>query len=147
MVVEKGDTVKIHYTGKLDDGTVFDTSKHGDHDHPLEFEAGAGKVIPGFDKAVLGMKKDEEKTVDIKPEEAYGEVRPELTQKVPRDKIPKDLEVKEGMMLGLMGPDGKQYPAKVIKVEDTEVTIDLNHPLAGKTLHFEIKVIDIIPKK
>ncbi len=140
MPVEKGNKVKIEYTGTLEDGTVFDSSeKHG---KPLEFEAGAGLVIPGFDKAVLGMEKDEEKEVTIKPEEGYGERKEELVKAVPRDKMPKEVEPKEGLMLIMATPDGHQIPTKIVKVEDTTITLDMNHPLAGKTLKFKIKVID-----
>ena len=142
MEVKKGSKVKIEYTGTLEDGTVFDsTENHGGE--PLEFEAGAGHVIKGFDDAVMGMKKGEEKEFSIPPEEAYGQPRPELRQEVPKDKFPPEQPVKEGMIIGIHGPDGRQYPAKVAKVGDTGVTLDLNHPLAGKTLKFKIKVVDI----
>jgi len=141
MTVKKGDKVKVEYTGTLEDGTVFDASeKHG---KPLEFEAGSGMVIPGFDNAVVGMKKDEEKEVKIEAKDAYGDVNPQLTQKIPRDKIPPEPEPKAGMMIGLAMPDGRQFPAIIKEVTDTEVTIDLNHPLAGKTLTFKIKVVGI----
>ncbi len=138
--VKKGDKVKIEYTGKLEDGKVFDTSEGR---APLEFEAGAGKVIPGFDKAVEGMELNEEKTFSIKSEEAYGPVRKELVQEFPRDKLPEKPEPEVGMMLALQGPDGRQIPAKITKVESDKVTIDINHPLAGKDLTFEIKVVGI----
>lgn len=141
MKVEKGKKVKIEYTGKLDDGTVFDSSeKHG---KPIEFEAGAGNVIPGFDNAVMGMEKGEEKEIKIKPEEGYGHPNPELVKKVPREQLPKDKELKPGMMLGVGLPTGQQIPAKITEVSDKEVTIDLNHPLAGKTLNFKIKVVEV----
>ena len=141
MTVKKGDKVKIEYEGKLDDGTVFDSSeKHG---HPFEFEAGAGQVIPGFDKAVDGMKKGEEKEVKIESKDAYGEPNPELVKKIPRDQLPKDKEIKPGMILGVGLPTGQQIPAKITDVDDKEVTIDMNHPLAGKNLNFKIKVVGI----
>ena len=143
MAVKKGDKVKVDYEGKLDNGEVFDSSTHGDHSHPLEFEVGKGDVIKGFDAAVEGMELNEEKEVEIKPEEAYGERNEQAMQKIPRDKLPPDQEPKEGMMLTLSTPDGKQFPAKINKVDDKEVTIDMNHPLAGQTLHFKIKVIEI----
>jgi len=139
-IVKKGDKVKIEYTGKLEDGNVFDTSEGKD---PLCFEVGSGQVIPGFDKAVDGMKKDEEKTFEIKSDDAYGPVRAELTQELPRDKLPKDPEPKEGMMLVMKAPDGRQVPAKIVKVSDDKVTIDVNHPLAGKNLTFTVKVVGI----
>jgi FKBP-type peptidyl-prolyl cis-trans isomerase 2 len=138
--VKKGDKVKIDYTGTLDDGTVFDTSKGKD---PLEFEAGSGMVIPGFDKAIIGMKKGEEKEINIPCKEAYGEPNPNAVQKIPRDKLPQDQEPKVGMMLGIGLPNGQQMPAKITKVTAKEITIDVNHPLAGKDLNFKLKVVGI----
>ncbi len=140
MVVKKGDKVKVEYTGTLDDGTVFDTSEGK---QPLEFEAGSGQLIKGFDNAIIGMEKGQEKEIKLKPEEAYGQPDPRLTQKIPRDKLPPGQEPKVGMVLGLQAPDGKQVPARITEVNDKEVIIDLNHPLAGKNLNFKIKVIDI----
>ena len=144
MKVVKGNLVKIEYTGKLADGTVFDASQN--HGRPLEFEVGSGMVIKGFDQAVEGMELNEEKTVIIPAEDAYGEARPEMMQEVPRDKLPKEPEPKEGMMLAIGTPDGRQIPAKITKVDEDKVTIDLNHPLAGKELTFEIKVVGIDEK-
>jgi len=141
MVIKKGDKVKLDYTGTLDDGTVFDSSKHGDHSHPLEFEAGAGQVVPGFDKAIMGMKVGEEKDFRLEPAEAYGEPRPELIQEAPRDKFPP--EVKEGMMVGIGLPNGAKIPGRVVKINDKTVKLDLNHPLAGKALNFKIKIVAI----
>ncbi len=144
MSIKKGDNVKVEYTGTLDDGTVFDSSKHGEHSHPLEFEVGAGQLIKGFDGAVIGMEKGEEKDIKLKPEEAYGQPNPQLTQKVPMDKLPPGQEPKAGMILGLATPDGKQVPARITEVNEKEIIIDLNHPLAGKNLNFKIKVVEII---
>lgn len=138
--VKKGDKVKIEYTGKLADGTVFDTS---DGKAPLTFEVGAKQVIPGFDKNVEGMKKDEENAFTLSIDEAYGPVRAELVQEIPRDKLPKDPEPKEGMMLMMQSPTGQQIPARITKVADDKVTIDINHPLAGKELTFEVKVVGV----
>ena len=143
MAVKKGDKVKVDYTGTLDDGTVFDSSQHGDHSHPLEFEAGSGMVIKGFDDAVMGMNKGQEKTFKIKPEEAYGNHNPALIQRIPLDKFPKAKELKKGQMLALVGKDGQQFGAKVTELNDKEATLDLNHPLAGKTLNFKIKLVEI----
>jgi len=141
MAVKKGDKIKVEYTGTLDDGTVFDSSeKHG---QPLEFEVGSGQIIKGFDEAVVGMKEGEEKEIKLPPEQAYGDPNPQMVQKVPKDKLPKEIEAKEGMILMMALPNGQQLPARLVKVEETEVTIDLNHPLAGKTLNFKIKVIGI----
>ena len=138
MTAKKGDKVKVHYEGKFEDGTVFDSSeKHG---QPLELEIGKGLVIKGFDIALEGMKEGEEKEVTLKPSEAYGDPNPKLVQKFPKESMPKGQEVKEGMILALQAPDGKKFPARVAKIDDKEVTIDLNHPLAGKTLIFKLKM-------
>jgi len=140
MTIKKGDKIKVDYNGKLEDGNVFDSSeKNG----PLEFEVGSGMIIKGFDNAVIGMKKGEEKEITIKPAEAYGEIHKELVQKVPRDKLPAEPEPKAGMVLVLQSPDGMQFPAKIAEVTKDEVAIDLNHPLAGKTLIFKIKIVDV----
>jgi len=138
MTIKKGDKVKVDYTGKLDDGTVFDTS---DGKQPLEFEVGAGMVIKGFDEAVVGMKKGEEKEIKLKPEDAYGEPKKDLLKKIPKEQLPKEPEPKAGMALMLSTPDGKQFPAKITEVGKDDVTIDLNHPLAGKNLNFKIKIV------
>jgi FKBP-type peptidyl-prolyl cis-trans isomerase 2 len=144
MVVKKGDKIKVDYTGTLDNGTVFDSSMHGDHSHPIEFEVGAKQVIKGFDDAVVGMKKGEEKNITIKPEEAYGKYDPKAVQKIPRKHLPKEgPEPKAGMMLAFNTPDGRQFPAVIKEVTESEIIVDMNHPLAGKTLHFKIKVVEV----
>lgn len=141
MVIKKGDKVKVEYEGTLEDGTVFDSSKK--HGEPLEFVVGSGQLIEGFDDAVLGMKKGEKKEVRLEPTKAYGEHNPKLTKKIPRTQLPQNEELKPGMMLMLTLPNGTQFTANVIDLDDESVTIDLNHPLAGKTLNFKIKVLDI----
>jgi peptidylprolyl isomerase len=133
--------VKLEYEGKLEDGTVFDSSER--HGKPLEFVIGTDQIIPGFEKAVMRMQKGEEKTFKLKPPEAYGEHNPQLVQKFPRDRLPKGDEPKPGMLLVLTLPDGNQLPAKITGVEKDWITIDLNHPLAGKTLTFKIKLVEI----
>lgn len=144
MAVKKGDTVKVDYTGTLEDGTVFDSSeKQG---KPLEFEVGAGKIIKGFDEAVVGMEKGGEKEITMEPAKAYGDHNPQLIQKVPREQLPKEQELKPGMMLGVTLPNGTQIPAKITKIDEKEATLDLNHPLAGKTLKFKIKIVEIKSK-
>ena len=142
MPVKKGDRVKVEYTGKFEDGKVVDSS--ASHEQPLEFVAGGGQVVPGFDNAVIGMEKGEEKEVRLRPSQAYGEPDPALVKKLPRDDFPKDVKLKPGMTLGLMQPGLGQMPAKVMAVTENEVTIDLNHPLVGKILNFKIKVVDIL---
>ncbi len=139
MAIKKGDTVQVHYTGKLEDGTVFDSSEQ--HGQPLEFSVGGGQLIKGFDEAVVGMEKGEEKTVTLPPDQAYGEANPQMTQKFPKDQVPG--EVKPGMSLMVKTPEGQQFPAKVAEVSDKDITLDFNHPLAGKTLVFTIKVVDV----
>jgi len=139
MTVEKGHKIKVEYTGSFESGEVFDSSeKHG---QPLEFIAGAGMVVTGFDAAVIGMKANEEKEVTLKPEEAYGPRNEKAIQKVPKDKFP--AEAKEGMMIGVPLPNGQQIPAKIEKIDEKSVTIDMNHPMAGKTLVFKIKVVEV----
>ncbi|MEA3429922.1 MAG: peptidylprolyl isomerase [Nanoarchaeota archaeon] len=143
MPVKEGDKVKVDYEGKFDDGTVFDSSTHGDHSHPLEFEIGAKQVIPGFEEAIKSMEIGEEKEVVLESKDAYGDVNPELHKKLPREMLPKDQEPKVGMMLAMQGPDGQQFPAKIVEVDEKEITVDLNHPLAGKTLHFKLKLVGV----
>ena len=141
MTIKIGDKVKVNYTGSLEDGKVFDDSeKHG---KPLEFEVGAKQVIKGFEDAVMGMKKDEEKNITLKPEEAYGHYNEELIKKVPREGLPKDQEPKSGMMLMMSLSNGQQVPAKIKEVTEKEIKIDLNHPLAGKVLNFKLKIAEI----
>ncbi|MDH3352874.1 MAG: peptidylprolyl isomerase [Nanoarchaeota archaeon] len=139
MAVEKGNKIKVEYTGTLESGEVFDASER--HGQPLEFEAGAGMVVSGFDAAVMGMEIGEEKEITLKPEEAYGEPHPNAIQKVPKDKFPAEAEA--GMMIGVPLPNGQQIPAKITAIDDKEVTIDMNHPMAGKTLIFKIKIVAI----
>tara|TARA_Y100000310_G_C20618956_1_gene782214 strand:+ start:966 stop:1409 length:444 start_codon:yes stop_codon:yes gene_type:complete len=144
MKIKKGDKIKADYEGKLDNGEVFDSSTHGDHSHPIEFTVGEGQVIKGFDDAVVGMEKGEEKEFTIKSEGAYGERKEELKQKIPRDKLPQDQDPKEGMVLMIGNPEtGQQFPTKILAVDDKEVTIDMNHPLAGKDLTFKIKIVSV----
>lgn len=145
MPVKKGDRVKVDYTGTLGDGTVFDSSeKHG---KPLEFEAGSGQVIRGFDTAVMGMKKGEEKEITLQPDQAYGERNESLVKDVPRAQFPEKMEINAGMTLLLGLPDGQKFPATVKSVDGGKVMIDLNHPLAGKALTFKIKVVGVSSKK
>lgn len=145
MSIKEGDKVKVEYTGTFDDGAVFDsTEKHG---QPIEFEVGSHQVIPGFEKAVIGMKEGDEKDIKLTPADAYGEHNPQLIKKLPKDQLPKDQEPKPGMMILLSFPEGKQLPAVIKEVSDADITIDLNHPLAGKNLNFKLKVVGITPKQ
>ena len=139
MAVEKGNKIKVDYVGRFENGEVFDaSSKHGE---PLEFVAGQGMVVAGFDSAVIGMDVGEEKEVTLKPEEAYGEADPRVIQKIPKENFPP--EAKVGMMIGVPLANGQQIPAKITEITDSEVTIDMNHPMVGKTLIFKIKVVEI----
>jgi len=144
MVIEKGDKVKVNYVGYLEDGSVFDSSKE---DEPLEFVVGENKIIKGFEEAVVGMEKGEEKEIILKPNEAYGDVNPELVKKIPKENFKSDVEPKEGMMLTLTAPNGIRLPARIVEVGENDLTIDLNHPLAGKTLKFKIKVLEVEKNK
>jgi FKBP-type peptidyl-prolyl cis-trans isomerase 2 len=138
---KKGDKVAIEYEGSLDDGTVFDSSKN--HDKPLEFVVGSGQVIPGFDRAVTGMKVNEEKKIRREPTAAYGEKNPKLTHKIERTKLPPKPEPKPGMGLVMGAPGQPDRKAMITEVTKDHVVIDMNHPLAGKALTFAIKLVKI----
>ncbi len=136
-----GNTVRIHYTGKLDDGTQFDSSAGRE---PLEFALGSGQVIQGFDKAVEGMTVGESKSVRIPAEEAYGPRHNELVQEVPKSALSDDINPVVGMPLQATGPDGKVMKLVVIAVAEKSVTVDGNNPLAGQALNFDIELVDIV---
>lgn len=148
MKVKKGDVVKVEYEGRFEDGEVFDTSSHGDHSHPLEVTVGEGEVIEGFDNALNGAELNKEIEFRIEPEEAYGERRKELEQKIPKHmiKLPDGQAPKKGMTLVVASPDGGQMPVQILDVNEETITIDLNHPLAGKVLIFKVKVVEINSK-
>lgn len=135
-----GDTVKIHYTGTLDDGTEFDSSRGRE---PLEFQLGSGQVIPGFDRAVDGMAVGESKTVAIPAGDAYGERQEDMVQEVPRSALPPDMEPEVGMALGARSQDGAEMRLTVTAVAAETITVDGNHPLAGKALNFAIELVSI----
>jgi len=137
---KKGDKVKVHYTGKLTDGSVFDSSENRE---PLEFELGAGMMIAGFDKAVTGMKVGETKTANLSAEEAYGQKNDEMVVEVPKSQLPEDLKPEVGQQLGMQQPNGQNVPVVVTKVEAETIEIDANHPLAGKDLVFDIELVEI----
>lgn len=135
-----GDTVAVHFTGKLDDGTVFDTSREGE---PLTFEVGADEVIDGFDRAVRGMEVGETREARLEPGEAYGERDDELVFPVSRDQLPDEFEPEVGDELAVEIDDGREVPGRVAEVDDDTVTLDLNHPLAGRPLTFEIELVEV----
>lgn len=143
MVIKKGDKVRVDYEGRFEDGTIFDTSMHGDHSHPLEFEVGAGQMIAGFDNGVIGLNIGDEKEITLKPEEAYGQYNEKLVQKVPLRKMPTGAKLEEGMELYVRTPEGHEIPVKIKKIVGDMVEIDLNHPMAGKTLIFKIIIKSI----
>jgi len=135
-----GKTVKIHYTGTLENGSQFDSSEGRD---PLEFQLGSGQVIPGFDKAVEGMTVGESKTVSIAPEDAYGHRNEQAIQEVPKSALPEDLVPVEGMMLQAQNQNQQPVQLTVTAVGDETITVDANHPLAGKTLNFKISLVEV----
>lgn len=153
----KGSTVRVHYTGRLKDGTVFDSSRPNpsapaakiigsepdEVSEPLEFVIGAGSVIPGFEKAVTGMQVGDKKTVEIDSEEAYGEYVQEFVKVVPRSQLDLDFDLQEGMALELHTESGRVIPITVTEVTEATVTLDANHPLAGQTLFFDLELVAI----
>jgi FKBP-type peptidyl-prolyl cis-trans isomerase 2 len=136
-----GDTVRIHYTGTLADGTRFDSSAGRD---PLEFALGSGQIIPGLDRAVTEMTVGESRTVTIPADEAYGAHDPGRCQAVPREQIPDHIPLDPGTQLQVQTPDGQAIPVVVAEVTETEVTLDANHPLAGQDLTFEVELVEIV---
>jgi peptidylprolyl isomerase len=138
---KSGDTVRIHYTGTLDDGTEFDSSAGRE---PLEFALGGGQVIPGFDSAVDGMAVGENKTVTIPAEQAYGERHEQLVQQVPKDTLPEEIDPAIGMQLQSRSPEGQVMSLVVTDVADDTITVDGNHPLAGHSLTFAIELVEIV---
>lgn len=139
-MIEDGKKVRIHYTGTLNDGTQFDSSAGRD---PLEFETGAGLVIPGFDAAVRDMEVGGKKTVTLPCKEAYGEAREEMVGDIPKDRFPADMELSVGMPLQMQGPQGP-LGAIVKAIKEDAVTIDANHPLAGKDLTFALELVEVV---
>ena len=137
---KSGDTVKVHYTGKLTDGTVFDSSKGRE---PLEFTIGAGQLIPGFDAAVVGMTVGESKTVIIPPEEGYGPHNEEMVVQADRKQFPPDADPQVGMQFQSNAEGGQTLVVTVTAVEGDTITLDGNHPLAGRDLTFEIEVVEV----
>lgn len=137
--VKEGDTVKVHYTGTLKNGEVFDSSKDKE---PLEFTLGEGQLIPGFEKAVVGMAIGDSASIDIPSDEAYGEEREDLIINVPKDQLPDDVTPQVGMQLQVNQGNGQPIPVRIKEVGETELTLDANHPLAGKDLSFEIELVE-----
>ena len=139
-MIENGQKVKIHYTGTLDDGNQFDSSAGRD---PLEFEMGAGMVIPGFEKGVADMEVGEKKSINISAVDAYGEKRDGMVMDFERSQLPEGMEPEVGMGLQMQGPQGQPVQVRITVVAETTVTIDANHPLAGKNLNFELELVEV----
>lgn len=137
----EGKTVKIHYKGTLDDGEVFDSSY--ERDEPIEFVVGSGHVIKGFDEGVKDMKVGDKKTIHIEPDEAYGQKDPGLVQTVSLSEIPNSADLPDSGTIYFQGPDGQPIPAEIVEKTDDQVTFDLNHPLAGKALNFDLELVDV----
>lgn len=137
---KEGDEVQVHYTGKLEDGTVFDTSEDGE---PLSFTIGENRVIPGFEEAVTGMEPGDSKTTEVDPEQAYGEHRDDMVMEMERDQIPDDVDPEVGQQLQLRLENGQTVPVLITALGEDTVTIDANHPLAGRTLLFDIELVDV----
>ncbi len=140
MTIEAGNQISVHYTGTFEDGEIFDSSQGRD---PLSFEVGAGQMIQGFDEAVVGMKNGESKRITLAPEEAYGPRNEELLIDIPNSNFPEDMKLEVGMMLQMSNQEGQPVPATVAEINEESVKMDVNHPMAGKTLNFEIEIIDI----
>ncbi len=138
--VESGHFVSVHYKGTLENGEMFDTSEGR---HPMEVEMGAGQIITGFEKALMGMALNEKKVFTLEPDEAYGNRDDSLTHSFDRSEIPAEMDVEVGQTVALSSPEGQQVPAQIVEVDDKKVVVDLNHPLAGKTLTFDIEVVGI----
>ncbi|MDY6865984.1 MAG: peptidylprolyl isomerase [Halobacteriota archaeon] len=141
MPIKNGDTIKVDYTGTFDDGTIFDTSEG--HEEPLEFEVGSHMLLEEFENAVIGLEVGDETEIRLEPMEAYGDHDPGLVRDVPRDQIPIE-ELIEGSVLLLTSPKGDQIPAQVVEVKDKVVILDMNHPLAGASLNFKVKVRELV---
>src|SRR5690554_6822306 len=138
--VTGNETVKLHYTGKLGDGQIFDSSLERE---PLEVKLGEGHLIPGFEKGVVDMKLNEKKTFTIPKEEAYGEVQKELFQKIPNENLPPEIKPEVGMGLVSQNPDGSEHQLRIVDVKDEFIIVDANHPLAGQDLTFDLELIGI----
>ena len=135
-----GDKVSVHFTGSLEDGSIFGSTQK---EEPFEFIIGQKNVLPGFEDAVIGMEEGDEKEFKLEPSDAYGDHNPELTKEIPRSQLPPDEKLEPGMVLIMNLPNGFQINANITEVSDETITIDLNHPLAGKTLSFKVKILEI----
>ncbi len=140
MAIKKGDVIMVHYVGTFDDGSVFDSSEM--LGQPFKFEVGAGHIIKGFDDSVLGKEVGDEYSIKLQPSEAYGDYEEKLLGKIPMTKFPKDAELEPGMMLQIVDQDGNGHFARITDVSESEVSYDMNHPMAGKILNFKISIVE-----
>ena len=138
---QKGDTVKVHFTGKFDDGTEFASSRD---DAPLEFTIGEGRLLPGIEEGAIGMAEGDQKTVHLEPSQAFGEKRPELISKIAKSDFPDDIQPTVGLQLQMNSPSGNQVQVVVTEVSEDEVTLDANHALAGQPLTFDIELAEFV---
>ena len=141
--VKKGDKVKVHYHGRLDNGETFDKSEGRE---PLEFEVGSGNVIKGFDEGVTGMAVGDKKTINIPFDQAYGARNPEMIIEMPKDRFPKEMELEVGLPLVMSDGQGQQFQVVIAEIKDDVVLLDANHPLAGQDLTFDLELVEIVNK-
>lgn len=138
--IEKNKVVSMHYTGTLEDGSVFDSSEGRE---PLEFISGVGMIIPGLEEGLEGLAKGDKKKIEnIAPDKAYGQIQEEARQEVPKDQMPQDMELEVGMQLAAQGPQGP-IPVVIAEIKEESVVVDFNHPLAGKTLTFDVEIVEV----
>lgn len=140
QTIKAGDTISVHYTGKLQSGKIFDSSEGRE---PLKFTVGSGMLIKGFDQAVIGMQTGESTNVVIEPDQGYGQRNEEMFVEIPKNVIPEDLPLTEGVQVQLQDPEGRPLPATVAEIGEEVVKMDLNHFLAGKTLEFDIQIVEM----
>lgn len=140
MEAKKGNSVKVHYTGKLKDGTVFDSSKDRE---PLEFTLGEGMMIAGFENAVVGMQPGDKKIAEMPVDEAYGQPREDMLIEIEKAQVPEDIKPEVGMQLSMSNAEGQPVPVKIAEVKDSTIILDANHPLAGQDLVFELELVEV----
>ena len=138
--IKTGSSVKFHYTGKLESGTVFDSSEGKE---PHQFKVGEGMIIPGLEKQMVGMKAGDKKEISVSPAEAYGDRREDLTREIPKGPVPEGMTLEKGAIIYLKTPDGQAIPATIMEVKDQTVVMDFNHPLAGQTLVFNVEIVEV----
>jgi FKBP-type peptidyl-prolyl cis-trans isomerase 2 len=141
--VKENDVVKVHYTGKLENGQIFDSSQDRE---PLEFTVGEGKIIPGIENAVIGMNPGDNKEVTVSPENAYGEYRDDMIGEIPKEQLPEDIEPQIGMELVARNEQGDEQVIRIKEIKDSSIVIDANHPLAGEKLYFNLQLLEVNPE-